>query len=42
MVHPKRHAVKVTNRVGDVNIYGAGQEIPLFFGGSVAVDAIFA
>jgi Uma2 family endonuclease len=41
VVDAKRHHVKVTTREGRTAIYKAGQQIPLFFGGSIAVDAIF-
>jgi Uma2 family endonuclease len=37
-----RRQVEVSTREGRVHTYRAGQQIPLFFGGSIAVDAIFA
>lgn len=37
-----RHQVEVSTREGRVHMYRSGQQIPLFFGGSIAVDAIFA
>jgi Uma2 family endonuclease len=40
-VDPKRRQVEVTSREGRAATYRAGQQIPLFFGGSIAVDAIF-
>jgi Uma2 family endonuclease len=42
VIHPKRRDVKVTKQGGEVKTYRSGQQIPLFFGGSIAVDAIFA
>jgi Uma2 family endonuclease len=42
VVNMERRQVKVTSREGRAAIYKAGQQIPLFFGGSIAVDAIFA
>ncbi len=42
VVDAKRHQVKVTSREGHAAIYKAGQQIPVFFGGSIAVDSIFA
>jgi Uma2 family endonuclease len=42
VVDAKRHQVKVTCREGRAAIYKAGHQIPVFFGGSIAVDAIFA
>jgi Uma2 family endonuclease len=42
VVDPKRHQVKVTSREGRAAVYKAGQQIPVFFGGSIAVDSIFA
>lgn len=41
VVSIERRQVKVTSRDGRVATYRAGQQIPLFFGGSIAVDAIF-
>jgi Uma2 family endonuclease len=34
--------IEVSTRDGRSIIYKAGQQIPLLFGGNVAVDAIFA
>jgi Uma2 family endonuclease len=42
VVDTERRHVKVSTPDGRTLTYSAGQEIPLFFGGSVAVDAIFA
>ena len=41
VVDPKRCQVEVTSREGRAATYRSGQQIPLFFGGSIAVDAIF-
>jgi Uma2 family endonuclease len=37
-----RRQVEVSTREGRVHMYRSGQQIPLFFGGSIAVDPIFA
>ena len=42
IVDVERRVVEVSTADGRGAVYHAGQEIPLFFGGSVAVDAIFA
>jgi Uma2 family endonuclease len=42
VVNPIHKQVEVTSREGRNAMYRAGQQIPLFFGGSIAVDAIFA
>lgn len=39
-VNADRHEVRVTTPHGQ-RTYTAGQEIPLFFGGAIAVDEIF-
>ena len=41
VVDPKRKQVKVSTAEGRVATYKSGQHIPLFFGGSIAVDEIF-
>jgi Uma2 family endonuclease len=42
VVNPIHQQVEVTSREGRTGMYRAGQQIPLFFGGSIAVDSIFA
>jgi Uma2 family endonuclease len=42
VVNPLRQQVEVTSREGRNAMYRIGQQIPLFFGGSIAVDTIFA
>ena len=41
VVNAKRRHVEVSTPDGRTVTYKSGQEIPLFFGGSLAVDAIF-
>jgi len=41
IVDPTLRLVKVSTPAGRAVTYSAGQEIPLLFGGSLAVDAIF-
>lgn len=41
VVEPAHRQVKVTTSDGKMAIYKAGQKIPLFFGGEIAVSAIF-
>jgi Uma2 family endonuclease len=41
VVDPVRNQVKVTTAGGRTATYKSGQEIPLFFGGAIAVDDIF-
>ena len=41
LVNPGRTTVEVSTPDGHSVIYGAGQQVPLFFGGSIAVDEIF-
>lgn len=42
VVDPRRNQVKVSTDDGHVVRYKSGQQIPLFFGGAIAVDEIFA
>ena len=42
VVDPKRHVVKVSTPGGTSKTYQTGQQIPLMFGGTIEVDAIFA
>jgi Uma2 family endonuclease len=42
VVDTKRREVTVSTPDGHSIVYETGQEIPLFFGGSLSVDAIFA
>ncbi len=42
VVNIARKQVKVSDLDGPATTYRAGQAVPLFFGGSIAVDAIFA
>ncbi len=41
VVDPKRRQVRVSKQEGRPRSYKAGDEIPLMFGGSLAVDSIF-
>lgn len=41
VVDPPRRAVEVSTAGGRAIVYKSGQQIPLFFGGSIAVDEIF-
>jgi Uma2 family endonuclease len=41
VVDPIRSQVKVSTSDGHMHIYKQGEQIPLFFGGTLAVDAIF-
>jgi len=41
IVDPTLHLVKVSTPDGRAITYSAGQEIPVFFGGSLTVDSIF-
>jgi Uma2 family endonuclease len=41
VVDPKRQTVVVCEPGGQMTTYSSGQTIPLFFGGEIAVDAIF-
>jgi Uma2 family endonuclease len=42
VVDARHHQVKVSTREGRTATYKAGQLIPLFFGGSISIDEIFA
>lgn len=42
VVDPRRKQVKVSTADSRTAIYKSGQQIPLFFGGAIAVDEIFA
>jgi hypothetical protein len=39
---PEQDSSRLTRREGRKAMYRAGQQIPLLFGGSIAVDSIFA
>jgi Uma2 family endonuclease len=41
VIDPKRRLVKVSTPDGHTQTYQTGQQIPLMFGGELAVDAIF-
>lgn len=41
VVDPKRHQVDVSAAGGRAKTYQSGEQIPLFFGGSISVDDIF-
>jgi Uma2 family endonuclease len=42
VVDPRRNEVKVSTTDGRTATYKSGQQIPLYFGGSIPVDEIFA
>lgn len=41
VVYPKRSQIKVSTPDGRTATYKSGEQIPLFFGGAIAVDSIF-
>lgn len=42
IVDPKKQTVRISTPTGHFSTYKAGEQIPLLYGGTLAVDAIFA